>query len=169
MSDNTMFLGTRSGTLIYDVTDLTHPEYISGFWHTTGCDPIVVQNNKAYVTIHGGNFCGSNVNRMDVLDITNIKSPSLIRSYGMTSPYGIGIDDQILFVCDGADGLKVYNASDPSLISDHLLATFKDINAYDVIPIGNSLLMIGKDGFYQYDYTDLTDIKQISSIKVGTR
>ena len=84
----------------------------------------------------------------------------------MTGPYGVGIDDDVLFVCDGSDGLKVYNASDPYLIAEHQLAAFKNINAYDVIPLGSSLLMIGADGFYQYDYTNLKDIKLISSIKV---
>jgi hypothetical protein len=166
LSGNTMFLGTRNGMLVYNVTDVSKPEYISSFWHATGCDPVVVQNNKAYVTIRGGNPCGSNINRLDVLDITNIKSPALIRSYSMTSPYGLAIDDDILFVCDGDDGLKVFNASDPFLVAEHLIASFKDINAYDVIPIGNALLMIGENGFYQYDYTNLTDIKLISSIKI---
>ena len=89
-----------------------------------------------------------------------------MRSYNMTGPYGLGIDGDVLFVCDGTDGLKVFNAADPYLISEHLIATFKDINAFDVIPLGKSLLMIGSDGFYQYDYTNLNDIKQISSIKV---
>jgi hypothetical protein len=84
----------------------------------------------------------------------------------MVNPYGLGIDDDVLFVCDGTAGLKVYNASDPYLIQEKQIATFKDINAYDVIPLGNSLLMIGEDGFYQYDYTNLNNIKQISSIKV---
>jgi len=166
LSGNTMFLGTRNGMLTYDVSDVTKPLYISNFWHATGRDPVVVQNNRAYVTIRGGNPCGSNVNRLDVLDITNLKNPSLLRSYSMTGPYGLGIDDNVLFVCDGTTGLKVYNAADPYLISEHIIATFKDINAYDVIPLGSSLLMIGSDGFYQYDYTNLTDIKLISSIKV---
>ena len=166
LSGSTMFLGTTTGMLIYNVKDVTKPEYISTFWHATGCDPVVVQNNRAYVTIRGGNRCGSNVNRLDVLDITNIKSATLMRSYSMTGPYGVGIDDDVLFVCDGSDGLKVYNASDPYLIAEHQLAAFKNINAYDVIPLGSSLLMIGADGFYQYDYTNLKDIKLISSIKV---
>jgi len=166
LSGKTMFLGTSTGMLVYNVTDVTKPVYISNFWHATGCDPVVVQNNRAYVTIRGGNRCGSNINRLDVLDISVIKTPVLMRSYAMTSPYGVGIDDDVLFVCDGNDGLKVYNASDPYLIAEHQLATFKNINAYDVIPLGNSLLMIGSDGFYQYDYTNLNDIKQISSIKV---
>jgi len=166
LSGNTMFLGTNSGMLVYNVTDVTKPAFISSFWHATGCDPVVVQNNRAYVTIRGGNPCGSNINRLDVLDISILKTPVLMRSYNMNSPYGLGIDDEVLFVCDGTAGLKVYNASDPYLISENLLATFKDINAYDVIPLGNSLLMIGEDGFYQYDYTNLKDIKEISSIKI---
>ena len=166
LSGNTMFLGTSNGMLTYDVTDVTKPVYISNFWHATGCDPVVVQNNRAYVTIRGGNACGSLINRLDVLDITNLKAPALLRSYSMTGPYGLGISGDVLFVCDGTAGLKVYNAADPYLISEHLIATFKDFNAFDVIPLGKSLLMIGSDGFYQYDYTNLNDIKQISSIKV---
>lgn len=166
LSGNTMFLGTRNGMVVYNVEDVTKPVYVSQFWHATGCDPVVVQNNRAYVTIRGGNPCGSNINRLDVLNIANLKSPVLMRSYNMTGPYGLGIDDDILFVCDGTAGLKVYNASDPYLIEENLIATFKDINAYDVIPLGSSLLMIGKDGFYQYSYTNLNDIKEISSIKV---
>jgi len=166
LSGNTMFLGTSNGMLTYDVTDVTKPVYISNFWHATGCDPVVVQNNRAYVTIRGGNACGSLINRLDVLDITNLKAPALLRSYSMTGPYGLGISGDVLFVCDGTAGLRVYNAADPYLISEHLIATLKDINAFDVIPLGKSLLMIGSDGFYQYDYTNLNDIKQISSIKV---
>ena len=166
LSGNNMFLGTQNGMLVYNVADVNAPVYVSNFWHATGCDPVVVQNNRAYVTIRGGNACGSLINRMDVLDITNLKTPVLMRSYNMTGPYGLGIDGDVLFVCDGTDGLKVFNAADPYLISEHLIATFKDINAYDVIPLGTSLLMIGSDGFYQYNYSNLNDIKQISSIKV---
>jgi hypothetical protein len=84
----------------------------------------------------------------------------------MDSPYGLGISGDILFLCDGNSGLKVYNAADPALISENILAKFAGINAYDVIPLASSLLMIGSDGFYQYDYSNVKDIRQISSIKV---
>ncbi len=161
-----MFLGTTNGMLIYDLSDANKPVYLSTFWHATGCDPVVVENNKAYVTIRGGNPCGSNINRLDVLDVTNVLKPALLRSYSMDEPYGLGISDQILFVCDGKSGLKVYNAADPYLIVENQLAKFPGIQAYDVIPLGKSLLMIGNDGFYQYDYSDLKNIKQISVIKV---
>jgi hypothetical protein len=35
-----------------------------------------------------------------------------------------------------------------------------------VIPLGKSLLMIGSDGVYQYDYSDVKNIRQISVILV---
>lgn len=161
-----MFLGTRNGMLIFDISDVNKPVYVSIFRHSTACDPVVVQNNRAYVTIRGGNLCQSQVNRLDVLDITDILKPVLLRSYNMDNPYGLGISDDILFVCDGTSGLKVFNSADPLTISEHLLAGFPNIQAYDVIPLGKSLLMIGADGFYQYDYSDLTNIRQISAIKV---
>ena len=161
-----MFLGTTNGMLVYDLSDVNKPVYLSTFWHATGCDPVVVENNKAYVTIRGGNPCGSNINRLDVLDVTNVLKPALLRSYSMDEPYGLGISDHILFVCDGKSGLKVYDATDPYLIAENQLAKFPGIQAYDVIPLGKSLLMIGNDGFYQYDYSDLKNIRQISVIKV---
>jgi hypothetical protein len=163
-----MFLGTSNGMLIYDLSDPVKPLYLSTFWHVTGCDPVVVQNNRAYVTLRSGVTCANNrsTNELSVLDITDVKAPVLLRSYGMDNPHGLGISDDILFVCDGNSGLKVYNAANPLLITENLLAKFPGINAYDVIPLGKSLLMIGSDGFYQYDYSDLKNIKEISSIKV---
>ncbi|MCK9639058.1 MAG: hypothetical protein M0R39_04040 [Prolixibacteraceae bacterium] len=165
LTGKNMFLGTTNGMLVYDLSDPNKPVYLSTFWHATGCDPVVVQNNRAYVTIRGGNMCGSLINRLDVLDVTTLTKPVLIRSYNMDNPYGLGINDDILFVCDGTSGLKIYNAADPLQITEHLLARFPNIQAYDVIPLSKSLLMIGSDGFYQYDYSDLTNIKQISVIR----
>ncbi|MCK9639060.1 MAG: hypothetical protein M0R39_04050 [Prolixibacteraceae bacterium] len=166
LSGKYMFLGTSNGMLIYDLSDPMKPVYLSTFWHMTGCDPVVVQNNKAYVTLRSGVTCANrSTNELSVLDITDVKAPNLLRSYGMDNPHGLCISDEILFVCDGNSGLKVYNAANPLLISENLLAKFPGINAYDVIPLGKSLLMIGSDGFYQYDYSDLTNIKQISVIR----
>ncbi|MEK7719297.1 MAG: hypothetical protein AAB347_06765 [Bacteroidota bacterium] len=162
-----MFLGTRNGMLIYDLSDPMKPIYLSVFWHATGCDPVVVQNNRAYVTLRSGITCANrSINELSVLDISTITYPVLLLTYPMENPYGLGISDDILFICDGTSGLKVYNAADPYLIAENLLAKFPGINAYDVIPLGKSLLMIGSDGFYQYDYSDLKNIKEISAIKV---
>lgn len=82
----------------------------------------------------------------------------------MYGPQGLGIDDDLLFICDGDAGLKIYNAADPLAIVQ--LAIFPSIHAYDVIPMNDYLFMIGEDGFMLYDYSEIQDIKQIGIIPV---
>jgi hypothetical protein len=165
--DNHMFLGTQSGMRIFSLQVSTVPEYVGEFWHVTSCDPVVVSDGYAYITLRGGNTCGSNVNRLDVLQLSdNYLDNELLASYPLHGPYGLGIDDQTLFVCDGEAGLKVYDITDKLHIDDHQIASFPNINTYDVIPLNNYLFMIGDDGFYQYDYSDLQNIHQVSFIPV---
>ncbi len=163
--DGHMFLGTQSGMRIFSLSVPTVPNYISDFWHITSCDPVVISDGFAYVTLRGGNSCGSTVNRLDILQLSaDYKNNTLVASYPLHGPYGLGIDDQTLFVCDGEAGLKIYDVEDKQHVDDHKIADFSNINAYDVIPFGNYLFMIGDDGFYQYDYSDLQNISQISFI-----
>jgi len=165
--DGHMFLGTQSGMRIFSLEVATVPNYVGYFWHITSCDPVVISDGYAYITLHGGNNCGSNVNRLDILKLSdNYLNNQLLASYPLHSPYGLGIDDQTLFVCDGDAGLKVYDATDKLHIDDHRIASFPNINTYDVIPVNNYLFMIGDDGFYQYDYSDLQNIHQVSFIPV---
>ena len=165
--DDNMFFGTQSGMLVYDISSPTCPIYISTFWHMTSCDPVVVKDTIAYVTLRGGNMCGNNLNELDVISIADLLNPTLLKVYPMAGPYGLGIDDNILFVCDGDAGLKIYNASDPLTIDENMLAHFPDIQAYDVIPINGILILIGEDGIYQYDYQDIENIQLLSKIDIG--
>lgn len=161
-----LFIGAQNGMFIYSLQNPANPEFISQFRHATACDPVVVNGDYAYVTLRGGNLCGAIESQLDVIDISTIEAPKLLKEYPMKEPYGLGIDDEILFVCDGNDGLKIYNAANPLTIADNMLAHYKEINAFDVIPLGNVLLMIGADGLYQYDYSDVKDIKLLSHIRV---
>ncbi|WP_346862944.1 hypothetical protein [uncultured Draconibacterium sp.] len=165
--DDHMFFGTRSGMRIFSLEVATVPTYVSDFWHITSCDPVVISNGYAYITLRGGNDCGSTVNRLDVLQLSSdYVDNTLVGSYPLHGPYGLGIDDEVLFVCDGDAGLKVYDVSDKTQINNHMISSFPGINAYDVIPFEDYLFMIGDDGFYQYDYSDLQNIRQVSFIPV---
>ncbi len=165
--DGHMFFGTQSGMQIYSLKVATVPKYVGNFWHATSCDPVVISDGFAYITLRGGTRCGSNVNRLDVLKLSdNYVDNELLASYPLHGPYGLGIDDQTLFVCDGDAGLKVYDVEDKLHIDDHKIASFSNINTFDVIPFNDYLFMIGDDGFYQYDYSDLQNIHQISFIPV---
>lgn len=163
-----MFIGTTTGMLVYSLEIAQNPSYINQYNHMTSCDPVVVQDDLAYVTLHDGGWCGRSVNRLDVVEMKdNYTKMDLIASYPMASPHGLGIDGDVLFVCDGDAGLKVYDASNPLEISMHKIAEFPDINTYDVIPVNNYLFMIGDAGFYLYDYSNLQNIQLLSTIPVS--
>lgn len=164
---NCMFMGTPTGMIIYSLEDPLNPERQSMITHVFGCDPVVVENDIAYVTIRSGTFCGQTANELIVVDVSNPKQPKHIVTYNMENPKGLGIDNGTLFVCD--DGLRVFNAEDPSTImhKDNKLAHFREIDGLDVIPFDNVLMMIAEDGIYQYDYTDVQQIRQLSRLPVG--
>jgi hypothetical protein len=166
--DGNLFFGTPNGMSVYSLKIPSMPIRIGSFWHTTSCDPVVIQDGYAYITLRSGSNCNStNVNRLDVVKLSSdYKQYELINSYGMKEPYGLGIDGNVLFVCDGSAGLKVYDVTDKRTINSHLLAVFPGIKAYDVIPVGNYLFMVGDDGFYLYDYSDIKNIKKIGQIPV---
>ena len=159
-----LFLGSMRGMYIYDISSPDKPEFVSEFQHGTACDPVVVDGDYAYVTLRGGNGCGATESGLFIVDISNISSPELKISYPMDGPYGLGIKDEKLFVCDGESGLKVYDRTDvENLVAlDH----FKDINTFDVIPLEETLLMVGDDVLYQYEY--LTDnIRLLSTLQLN--
>lgn len=161
-----LFIGSASGMHIMDLSSPEAPAKLSTYEHVQSCDPVVVDDKYAYVTLRSGNTCQGFTNQLEVIDIENLTSPQLLRTYPMTNPHGLGIDNTTLFICDGNDGLKAFDASDVNSIDKNLLAHYKNINATDVIPYNNTLIMIGEDGLFQYDYSNPTDIRLLSTIKI---
>ena len=163
---NKLFIGARNGMHIFDISQPGTPGKISTYRHITSCDPVVVNGNTAYVTLRSGNTCGGGINVLDVIDISDPGSPDLLQSYDMTGPYGLGIADTLLFVTEGELGMKVYDASDPHQLVT--LDTAVDVQGFDVIAVKeqNLIMVIGNDGFAQYDYSDPFDLKLLSIINV---
>ena len=168
ITDNHLFLGTRNGLIVMSLEVPQKPVQKGNFAHMTACDPVVIKGDLAFVTLKGGTTCrGGTLNQLDVIRMSNGYSNfQLLKSYPMYGPQGLGIDDDLLFLCDGDAGLKIFNAADPLTISQNLIASFPSINAYDVIPMNNYLFMIGEMGFMLYDYSNIQNIKQIGIIPV---
>jgi hypothetical protein len=165
LEDN-LFVGTTTGLLIFDLTDPQKPSYVSSYDHITACDPVVVDGQYAYVTLRSGNRCNNVQNLLEVVDISSIANPYLVKSYPMFNPHGLGTDGELLFVCDGTAGLKIYNKSNPMAIITSQVAHYPDFDTYDVIPMNGILMLVGKGGIYQYDYSDPENIVQISHITI---
>ncbi len=165
----TLFVGSNSGLLIYDISNPEQPSYLSTFAHATACDPVVVSGNTAYVTLRDGTECLGFVNQLDVVDVSDLTQPSLIRTYPMSNPHGLSVVDQTLYLCEGAFGFKLFDVNDPKKISSNLLAHESGFEAFDVIvlPPGDHVMVIGRNGLYQFDASDRTDLRQLSVISIG--
>ena len=164
-----LFFGAQSGMYIFGLDDPEKPTQISRYAHVRSCDPVVVEGDLAYVTLRSGTTCQGFTNQLEVIDIKDLTNPVLLKIYPMTNPHGLGIDNKNLFICDGDDGLKIYDATDHLKISDNQLAHYKNINTYDVIPYNNVAIMTGKDGIYQFDYSNPKDIELLSKVTISNQ
>jgi hypothetical protein len=163
-----MFIGTATGMIIYDVTNASNPTSRVVFSHARSCDPVIVDDTLAYITLRTGNACNGIVNSLEIVNIKNISKPVRVVSYPMTNPHGLGKSGKLLFICDGSAGLKIYDATNPKSLGD-AIKTYPGINAYDVIPLGTILIMIGDDGLFQYDYSNIQNITLKSKIGVTAK
>ena len=162
----TIFIGSASGMIIYDNSTPSNPVLLSEFMHATACDPVVANDTHAFITLRSGTECQGFTNQLDVVNIENLSNPTLVRSYEMDNPHGLGLDGNTLFICEGDFGLKVYDIEDVNQISNNQIAHFPEITAFDVIPNDKTLLMIGSRGLYQYDYNDVDNIFLLSVFEI---
>lgn len=155
-----LYLGSTNGMYIYNLVNPSSPEFVSDFTHWEGCDPVVVDGDYAYLTLRGGNLCGQLESVLEVIDISDKTNPTLAARYNLENPYGLGIKNNMLYVCDGTAGLKLFERETPEDL--RLVNSLKDIQAKDVIPLEKSLIMIGEKTLYQYEYIE-NNIGLISS------
>lgn len=158
-----LYIGSRNGMFIYDVQNPEEPTYLSDVQHFTACDPVVANATHAYVTLHTNIGCGTDVNRLEIYDVTNVTDPILISFRNLTQPIGIGLYGDYLFVCD--DEVKVFDVSD---LENSQLVTSIDINAFDVIINSGILVLIGDNGLHQFslDDTNINNIEFLSSLSI---
>ena len=158
-----LFVGTNNGMYMYDVqTSPSKPMLLGSFTHVRGCDPVIADDKYAYVTINDSSACLGFNNELQVVNIQDLSNSFLVQSYQMTHPIGLSKDGNILFVCDGKDGLKVYNATDVSSLV--MIKQLKDATVFDVIAQNGLAIVVADNGLYQYDYSDLNNIHLMSKM-----
>ncbi|WP_207510745.1 LVIVD repeat-containing protein [Longitalea luteola] len=162
---NKLFIGSTQGMFIYDVSTPGNPVKQAQFTHARSCDPVIADDNTAYVTLRSGTFCGGNINQLEAINITDIFRPTLIKTYSMTNPFGLGKDGNVLFICDGKDGVKVYDAAQPADLK--LIKQISGMETYDVIAWNKKALVVAKDGLYQFDYSNVNQIRLLSKISLN--
>jgi hypothetical protein len=147
---NSLLLGTETGMFVYDLSYPADPTYITYFQHIRSCDPVVAQNGFAFVTLNNANQrCSNGSNELQILNITNLNSPILIKTINLTTPLGLDINNDTLYVCD--QGLRVINVADKKNPVE--IGHFYNIQAQDVIYQQGRVIVIGSDGLHQFKLT----------------
>ncbi len=163
---NKLFIGSTNGMFIYDISSNPSNPVLQGqFSHVRSCDPVIADDQYAYVTLRSGNRCQGFTNQLEIINIDNLSNPQLVKTYQMTNPSGLSKDGNTLFICDGKDGLKIYNASDVKNLQ--LVKTIGGMETYDVIAYNNIAMIVAKDGLYQYNYSNLNTIQLLSKITLA--
>jgi hypothetical protein len=147
---NYLLIGTTSGMHIYDVSNGASPTFVSTYSHVVSCDPVVAQGNYAYVTLRNGTRCARGLTQLEVIDLSDINSPKLIKTVPMLLPHGLDADGSNLIVGEGSYGFKWFDIADPT---DPKQLVFENkVPCFDVISRGNNFIVVGQNGLYQYKY-----------------
>lgn len=171
-----LFIGSQIGMQIWDASNPTSPQRLAQTRHEDfiPCpqpdnvdfyDPIVVDDTIAYLTLKADVVCGGaseNESQLIVFNVADVSRPFPIGQYRMDGPEGLGFWNNLLLVCD-SDSLHIFDKSNPySLVPTQSM----DIQGYDVIVLGRSILITADDGFRQYEMVDGKP-QYVSSILVG--
>jgi hypothetical protein len=146
-----LLVGAADGMHILDNSDPASPMHVGDFQHARAVDPVVAQNDVAYVTLKVDTTQPANgiANQMNIIDIADVTQPVLLDTVPMQGPEGLSVSGDRLYVCDDIAGLKIFDVSNPSQ------AVFQDaiagVDCSDVIASGNVLFLISDDGLAQYD------------------
>lgn len=150
--ENKLLIGSQNGMLIYSVADQDNPVSLGSFSHARACDPVIADGNRAYVTLKSGGACAGNSNQLDVLDISNVLNPQLLKSYELANPAGLAKDGNKLMICDGDAGFKLFDAATAADVVQKAQLLIDD--PYDVIAINGLAIVTAKKGLYFIDYSN---------------
>ncbi len=147
-----LFIGSTSMVHIFSIANPAQPQKLSEAISPNvlrRCDPVVAKQNVAYATLRTNGPCGGMGSVLAVYDITNITAPVQRNALPVTEPYGLGYSGDVLFVCDKAQGLMVYDISKP--FEPSFIKSVDDGDYIDVIPYGDVLVCWVTNGMLLYD------------------
>jgi hypothetical protein len=139
-----LFIGSNNNMYIYSIGNPAKPTLTAQVTYVIwGRDPIVANDTVAYSTVRSEFGFGGGV--LNIFNIKNSSQPQRAGVVNMVKPYGLGMRDSALYVCEADSGLKVFNIKNN--YTPVLTTTLKNSEVfYDVILTGNILVCYIKGG-----------------------
>ena len=156
-----LFIGSNTDMYIYSLANPETPSKLATVtYFVRGKDPVVARDSVAYSTVR--NEFGGGV--LNCFNIKNITQPITVNRLQMINPYGLGLKDAALYVCEADSGIKVFNIANTYAPVLSKTLRFNE-TAYDVIVAGNTLVCYIKGGVSFFDITNAISPVFISSVK----
>jgi hypothetical protein len=150
-----LFIGSNTAVYIYSIQDPAKPAALGTALSPSvmrRCDPVVAKDTVAFATLRANAPCGGIRSILAVYDIKQITNPVEKSSLTLQEPYGLGYDDDVLYVCDKMLGLLVIDIKRP--YNPIVIKTITDATFSDVIPYNHMLICWTDSGIKLYDISD---------------
>ena len=145
--DQYLFVGSRLGMYIFDISDPKFPLQLSKVEHVRSCDPVVSSGDYTYVTLHTDTNCMGNVNQLEIYDTQDLLRPELLVTLTLDRPIGLGLYGNYLLVTD-KNVVRIFDVTNPA--QPDLVGGIEE-DAFDLIIRNNDLFLIGKSALIQYE------------------
>ena len=164
-TDQYLFIGGMRGMKILDRSDPAMPSVVGGVAHFRACDPVVVKDQIAFVTLRGGNQCGAAPDVLLCVDVADPYNPTVVGEKPMETPYGLAIDRTLLYVSSGKKGFELLDVGDPS--DPVRVQAWQDRPTRDFVWQGSLLYTLTFDGLLIFDVSNPKMPVLLSEIRSG--
>ncbi|GHA43243.1 hypothetical protein GCM10007103_25650 [Salinimicrobium marinum] len=160
--DEYLFVGSRLGMFIFNISDPKFPLQLSAVEHVRSCDPVVSSGDYTYVTLHTNASCAGTVNQLEIYDTKDLLRPELLVTVMLDRPIGLGLYENYLLVTD-KKVVRIFDVTDPA--NPDLVGGIEE-DAFDLIIMENDLFLIGDQSLSQYTLnpSDIADVTFKSTI-----
>lgn len=147
-----LFIGSMEAMYIYSLSNPASPLREGQASHVRSCDPVVAKDDYAYVTLRTNTSCEGSINALKVYDVSNLSFPAVVKEINLKHPYGLGVNESALYVCDDTDGLKIFDIDNPA--NPILTKTVTGYSFRDCIPHNDILICMVAEGMVIYDISE---------------
>ena len=134
---DTLYLGCHgNGVKVLDISDKLNPEIIGS--HNNGGEAYGIHIVDDYLLV------ADLQQGVEILDVSNPRTPTLLAAWTETHPHGISGDQQYVYLADQDDGLEIFrygeDVGSPEVVPRGDEASGETVNQ---IPINASLVALG--------------------------
>lgn len=156
---NHIYVGARRGVYAVDITNPLNPIVSSSIEHWIAKDPVAITGKYIYSTTRD-----FNTGRLTIYEDRTNGNFIERNTIAIDQPYGIGIKDDFLFVCDDRNGIIIFNITNRENPLE--VATYPSITSpRDVIILGDIMICSAKNEFHLLDIKDPVHPKLVSIIQ----